>query len=70
MQEKLVGEWTGLIWLRMGPLVDTCERGNKLLASVKDGIFHKKLIAWSGTDIYNVCILTFDLFAIHSDLRI
>jgi hypothetical protein len=27
--------WTGLIWLRIGPVEGSCEDGNKLLGSIK-----------------------------------
>jgi hypothetical protein len=27
--------WTGFIWLRIGPMADSCEHGNEALGSLK-----------------------------------
>jgi len=39
LQEVICGAWTGLSWLRIGTVEDTCECGNEPSGSIKCGEF-------------------------------
>jgi len=40
------GAWTGLMWLRSGQGMGSCDRGNEPLASIKCGVVLDYLRSW------------------------